>query len=117
MSAARSVILLFIDYVDNGVSPRCPTIRRNHIFGLVIQRHLLAYCHDAGGSLLSSSPRTVIPLFLSVVDDVDNARAAHRARRANQGRKAEDDGEASDGTNRSRGRCAGPVAGGGEYEG
>ena len=38
---------------------------------------------------------------------------AHRARRANQGRKAEDDGEASDGTNRSRGRCAGPVTGGG----
>ena len=37
-------------------------------------RHLLAYCHDAGGSLLSSSPRTVISLFLSVVDDVDNAR-------------------------------------------
>ena len=32
------------------------------------------YCHDAGGSLLSSSPRTVISLFLSVVDDVDNAR-------------------------------------------
>ena len=74
MSAARSVILSFIDYVDNGVSPRCPTIRRNHIFGLVIRRHLLAYCHDAGGSLLSSSPRTVISLFLSVVDDVDNTR-------------------------------------------
>ena len=36
---------------------------------------------------------------------------------ANQGRKAEDDGEASDGMNRSRGRCAGPVVGGGEYEG
>ena len=36
VSAARSVILSFIDYVDNGVSPRCPTIRRNHIFGLVI---------------------------------------------------------------------------------
>ena len=35
---------------------------------------MLAYCHDAGGSLLSSSPRTVISLFLSVVDDVDNAR-------------------------------------------
>ena len=31
--------------------------------------------------------------------------------------KAEDDDEASDGTNRSRGRCASPVAGGGEYEG
>ena len=35
---------------------------------------MLAYCHDAGGSLLSSSPRTVISLFLSVVGDVDNAR-------------------------------------------
>ena len=31
--------------------------------------------------------------------------------------KAEDDDEALDGTNRSHGRCAGPVAGGGEYEG
>ena len=115
MSAALSVILSFIDYVDNGVSPRCPTIRRNHFLGLIITRHLLAYCHDAGGSLLSSSPRTVISLFLSVVDDVDNAsgrRTAHGKRT-----KAEDDGEAPDGTNRGRGRCAGPVAGGGEYEG
>ena len=80
-------------------------------FGLVITRHLLAYCHDAGGSLLSSSPRTVISLFLSVVDGVDNARV----RRTVHGErtKASDDGEASDGTNRSHG----PVAGGGEYEG
>ena len=40
---------------------------------------MLAYCHDAGGSLLSSSPRTVISLFLSVVDDVDNARGRRTA--------------------------------------
>ena len=73
------------------------------------------YYHDAGGSLLSSSPRTVISLFLSVVDDVDNARG----RRTVHGKrtKAEDDGEAPDRTNRSCGRCVGPVAGGGEYEG
>ena len=74
MSAAHSVIFSFIDYVDNGVIPRCPTTRRNHIFGLVLYRHLLAYCHDAGGSLMSSSPHTVISLFLPVVDDVDNTR-------------------------------------------
>ena len=36
VSAARSVILSFIDYVDDSVSPRCPTIMRNHIFGLVL---------------------------------------------------------------------------------
>ena len=77
MSAARYVILSFIDYVDNGVSPRCPTIRRNHFLGLVITKHLLAYCHDAGGSLLSSSPRTVISLFLSVVDGIDKATGRH----------------------------------------
>ena len=73
------------------------------------------YCHDAGGSLLSSSPRIVISLFLSVVDDVDNARG----RRTTHGerKKVEDNSEASDGTNKSRGRCAGPVTGGGEYEG
>ena len=111
VSAARSVILLFIDYVDNGVSPRCPTIRRNHFFGLIITRHFLAYCHDAGGSLLSSSPRTVISLFLSVVDDVDNARG--RCTAHGEQTKAED----SDEMNRSHGRCAGPIAGGGEYEG
>ena len=73
------------------------------------------YCHDTGGSLLSSSPRTVISLFLSVVDSVDNARGRRTAH--GERTKAEDDGEASDKTNRSRGRCAGPVAGGGEYEG
>ena len=33
VSAARCVILSFIDYVDNGVGPRCPTIRRNHFLG------------------------------------------------------------------------------------
>ena len=83
--------------------------------GLVITKHLLAYYHDAGGSLLSYSPRTVISLFLSVVDGVDNAR---RRRTAHGERtKAKDDGEASDGTNRSRGRCAGLVAGRGEYVG
>ena len=92
MSAARCVILLFIDYVDNGVSPRCPTIRRNHCFGLIITSHLLAYCHDASGSLLSSSPRTVISLFLSVVDDIDNARGQHTMHV--ELTKAEDDGEA-----------------------
>ena len=43
-------------------------------YWLEITRHLLAHCHDAGGSLLSSSPRTVISLFLLVVDDVDNVR-------------------------------------------
>ena len=83
--------------------------------GLVITKHLLAYCHDTGGSLLSSCPRIVISLFLSVVDDVDNARGRRTAH--GERTKAEDDGEASDGTNRSRGRCAGPVAGGGESEG
>ena len=97
------------------MGPRCPTIRRNHFLGLVITGHLLAYCHDAGGSLLSSSPRIVISLFLLVVDDVDNARG----RRTEHGERtrAEDDGEASDETNRSHGRCAGLVTGGGEYEG
>ena len=115
MSAARCVILSFIDYLDNGVSPRCPTIRRNHFLGLEITKHLLAYCHDAGGSLLSSSPRIVISLFLSVVDGVDNARGWRTAH--GERTKASDDGEASDGTNRSRGRCAGPVTGGRTYEG
>ena len=81
MSAARSVILSFIDYVDNGMSPRCPTIRRNHFFGIIIMRHLLAYYHDLGGSLLSSSPRTIISLFLSVVDHVDNIGGRHRGER------------------------------------
>ena len=78
-------------------------------------RHLLAYCHDPGGSLLSSSPRKVIYLFLSIVEDVDKARRRRTAH--NELTKAEDDGEASDETNRSRGRCASLVAGKGEYEG
>ena len=62
-------------------------------YWLEIRRHLLAYCHDAGGSLLSSSPCTVISLFLSVVDHVDNTGEWRRGERT----KAEDDGEASDG--------------------
>lgn len=94
MSAARCVILSFIDYVDNGVSPRCPTIRRNHFLGLVITKHLLAYCHDTGGSLLSYSPRTVISLFLSVVDGVDNARGQRTAH--GERTKADDDSELED---------------------
>ena len=73
------------------------------------------YCHDAGGSLLSSCPRIVISLFLSVVDDVDNARGRRTAH--GERTKAEDDGEASNGTNKSRGICVSLVAGGGEYEG
>ena len=83
--------------------------------GLVITRHLLAYYHDAGGSLLSFSPRTVISLFLSVVNDIDNTRGWRTT--YGERTKAEDDGEASDETNRSHGRCAGPVTGGREYEG
>ena len=47
----------------------------------------------AAGSLLSSSPCTVISLFLSVVDHVDNTGGRRRGKRT----KAEDDGEASDG--------------------
>ena len=47
----------------------------------------------AAGSLLSSSPCTVISLFLSVVDHVDNTGGRRRGERT----KAEDDGEASDG--------------------
>ena len=54
-------------------------------------------------------------MFLLFVDDIDNARGRRTAH--GERTKAEDDGEALDGTNRSRGRCAGPVAGGGEYEG
>ena len=83
--------------------------------GLVITKHLLAYWNDAGGCLLSSSPRIVVSLFLSVVDSIDNARGRRTAH--DKRTKAEDDADASDGTNRSRGRCTGPVAGGGEYEG
>ena len=54
---------------------------------------MLAYCHDPSGSLLSSSPCTIISLFLSVVDHVDNTTG----RRCGERTKAEDDGEASDG--------------------
>ena len=54
-------------------------------------------------------------MFLSVDDGVDNTRGRHTMH--GERTKAEDDGEASDRTNRSRGRCAGPVTGGGEYEG
>ena len=54
-------------------------------------------------------------MFLSVVDGVGNARGRRTAH--GERTKAEDDGEAEDGMNRSRGRCACLVAGGGEYEG
>ena len=54
-------------------------------------------------------------LFLSVVDDVGNARGRRTAH--DERTKAEDGGEALDGMNRSRRRCVGPIAGGGEYEG
>ena len=84
-------------------------------FGLVIMRHLLAYCHDPRGSLLSSSPLTFISLFLSVVDDVDNTRRRHTAH--GERTKEEDDSEASNRTNRRHGRCPSLVAGEGEYEG
>ena len=53
---------------------------------------MLAYCHDLGGSLLSSSPCTIIFLFLSVVDHVDNTGGRRRGERT----KAKDNGEASD---------------------
>ena len=46
----------------------------------------------AAGSLLSSSPCTVISLFLSVVDHVDNTGGRRRGEQT----KAEDDGEALD---------------------
>ena len=61
---------------------------------------MLAYCHDPGGNLLSSSPCTVISLFLSVVDHVDNTGGRHRSER----NKAEDDGEASDGNEQESGK-------------
>src|SRR3954466_7432592 len=62
VSAARCAILSFIDYVDNGMGPRCQksTGRSHFFYWLEIRRHLLAYCHDLGGSPLSSSPRTII---------------------------------------------------------
>ena len=54
----------------------------------------------AAGSLLSSSPCTVISLFLSVVDHVDNTGGRRRGERT----KAEDDGEASDGNEQEPGK-------------
>ena len=54
----------------------------------------------AVGSLLSSSPCTVISLFLSVVDHVDNTGGRRRGERT----KAEDDGEASDGNEQESGK-------------
>src|SRR3990170_5012128 len=62
--------------------------------------HLLAYFHDPGGSLLSSSPCTVISLFLSVVDHVDNTGGRCRDERT----KAEDNGEASAGNEQEPGK-------------
>ena len=53
---------------------------------------MLAYCHDPGVSLLSSSPCTIISLFLSILDHVNNTGGWRRDERT----KAEDDGEASD---------------------
>ena len=68
-----------------------PASRGSIHFLCVIRRHFLA-CEDiAGGSLLSSSPRTVISLFLSVVDDTDNARGRRTERT-----EAMDDDEAPD---------------------
>ena len=54
----------------------------------------------AAGSLLSSSPSTVISLFLSVVDHVDNTGGRRRGEQT----KAEDDGEASDGNEQDPGK-------------
>ena len=54
----------------------------------------------AAGSLLSSSPCTVISLFLLVVDHVDNTGGRRRGERT----KAEDDGEASDGNEQEPGK-------------
>ena len=61
---------------------------------------MLAYCHDPDGSLLSSSPCTVISLFLLVVDHVDKTGRRHRGERT----KAEDDGEASGGNEQEPGK-------------
>ena len=61
---------------------------------------MLAYCHDPGGSLLSSSPCTVISLFLLVVDHVDNTGGRRRGERT----KVEDNGEASDGNEQESGK-------------
>ena len=61
---------------------------------------MLAYCHDPGGSLLPSSPCTIIDVFLSVVDHVDNTGGRRRGERT----KAEDDGEASDANEQEPGK-------------
>ena len=54
----------------------------------------------AAGSLLSSSPCTVISFFLSVVDHIDNTGGRRRGERT----KAEYDGEASDGNEHEPGK-------------
>ena len=55
-------------------------------------RNFLASGHGHGGPLLSSSPRTVLCLFLLFVDHVDNTGGRRRGEQT----KAKDDGEASD---------------------
>ena len=54
----------------------------------------------AAGSLLSSSPCTIISLFLSVVNHVDNTGGRRRGERT----KVDDDGEASDGNEQEPGK-------------
>ena len=56
----------------------------------------------AAGSLLSSSPCTVISLFLSVVDHVNNTRVQRRGEQT----KAKNDGEASDGNKQDSGKMS-----------
>ena len=55
--------------------------------------NFLAYGHGHDGSLLPSSPCTILSLFLFFVDHVDNARGKRRSERT---KRAKDDGEASD---------------------
>ena len=57
---------------------------------------------------MSSSPCTVISLFLSVVDHVNNTEGRCRGERT----KAEDDGEASDGNEQEPGKITASVGGG-----
>ena len=61
---------------------------------------MLAYCHDLGRPLLSSSPCIIISLFFSVVDHVDNTEGRHRGERT----KADDDDEASEGNEQELGK-------------
>ena len=61
---------------------------------------MCTYDYGPAGSLLSSSPCTVISLFLSVVDHVDNTGGRRRGKRT----KAEDDVEASDGNEQEPGK-------------